>query len=70
MTDLQTHAAEIAEQFSDHLHVTDDEVEERLQRYGSVYGSLQDGGTNGTSQNPTPAPETNSSPSSKASSSG
>jgi chromosome partitioning protein len=41
-----------------------DEVEERLQRYGSVYGSLQDGGSNGTSQNPTPAPDENASPSS------
>lgn len=41
-----------------------DEIEERLQRYGSVYGPLQDGGSNGTSQNPTPAPDENASPSS------
>ena len=46
-----------------------DEVEERLQRYGSVYGSLQNGGANGTSQNATPAPDADASPSSKASSS-
>jgi replication factor A1 len=37
MSDLQTHAAEIAEQFSDHLDVTDDEVEERLRNLVEEY---------------------------------
>jgi len=37
MTDLRTHAAEIAEQFSDHLDVTDDEVEERLRNLVDEY---------------------------------
>ncbi|KAB1197450.1 MULTISPECIES: replication factor A [Haloferax] len=37
MTDLRTHAAEIAEQFSDHLDVSTDEVEERLERLVSEY---------------------------------
>jgi replication factor A1 len=37
MTDLRTHAAEIAEQFSDHLDVTDEEVEERLRNLVEEY---------------------------------
>ena len=37
MSDLRTHAAEIAEQFSDHLDVTDDEVEERLRNLVEEY---------------------------------
>ncbi len=37
MTDLRTHAAEIAEQFSDHLDVSTDDVEERLERLVSEY---------------------------------
>ncbi|KAB1186879.1 MULTISPECIES: replication factor A [Haloferax] len=37
MTDLRTHAAEIAEQFSDHLDVSADEVEERLESLVSEY---------------------------------
>ena len=37
MTDLRTHAAEIADQFSDHLDVSADEVEERLESLVSEY---------------------------------
>jgi replication factor A1 len=37
MTDLQTHAAEIAEQFSDHLDVSEAEVEERLSNLVNEY---------------------------------
>ena len=37
MSDLRTHAAEIAEQFSDHLKVTDDEVEDRLRNLVEEY---------------------------------
>ncbi|AFK18018.1 replication factor A [Haloferax mediterranei ATCC 33500] len=37
MTDLRSHAAEIAEQFSDHLDVSTDEVEERLESLVSEY---------------------------------
>jgi len=37
MSDLRTHAAEIAEQFSDHLDVTEDEIEERLQTLVDEY---------------------------------
>jgi len=37
MTDLQDHAAEIAEQFSDHLDVTEDEVEEKLENLVDEY---------------------------------
>jgi len=37
MSDLRTHAAEIAEQFSDHLEVTDDEVEDRLRNLVEEY---------------------------------
>ncbi|MEF8779165.1 MAG: replication factor A [Haloferacaceae archaeon] len=37
MTDLRQHAAEIAEQFSDHLDVDVDEVEERLDNLVSEY---------------------------------
>ncbi|SEK89782.1 replication factor A [Haloferax larsenii] len=37
MTDLRTHAAEIAEQFSDHLDVSVDDVEERLESLVNEY---------------------------------
>jgi len=37
MSDLRTHAAEIAEQFSDHLDVGEDEVEERLRNLVDEY---------------------------------
>ncbi|SDQ83662.1 replication factor A1 [Halopelagius longus] len=37
MSDLRTHAAEIAEQFSDHLDVDEDDVEERLQNLVDEY---------------------------------
>jgi replication factor A1 len=37
MSDLRTHAAEIAEQFSDHLDVDADDVEERLQNLVDEY---------------------------------
>jgi len=37
MSDLRTHAAEIAEQFSDHLDVEEDEVEERLHNLVEEY---------------------------------
>jgi replication factor A1 len=37
MSDLQTHAAEIAEQFSDHLDVSEAEVEERLSNLVDEY---------------------------------
>lgn len=37
MTDLRTHAAEIADQFSDHLDVSADEVEERLESLVTEY---------------------------------
>jgi len=37
MTDLRTHAAEIAEQFSDHVDVSADEVEERLENLVTEY---------------------------------
>ena len=37
MTELQTHAAEIAEQFSDHVDVTEDEVETKLQQLVEEY---------------------------------
>ncbi|QCJ47052.1 MULTISPECIES: replication factor A [Haloprofundus] len=37
MTDLRTHAAEIAEQFSDHLDVDEDEIEERLDNLVNEY---------------------------------
>ncbi|MFC6725033.1 replication factor A [Halobium palmae] len=37
MTDLRQHAEEIAEQFSDHLDVTPDEVEERLENLVEEY---------------------------------
>ncbi|XVH32962.1 replication factor A [Haloferacaceae archaeon DSL9] len=37
MTDLRTHAAEIAEQFSDHLDVDVDDVEERLENLVNEY---------------------------------
>ncbi|SDL96523.1 replication factor A1 [Halogranum gelatinilyticum] len=37
MTDLRTHAAEIAEQFSDHLDVSVDDVEERLDNLVNEY---------------------------------
>ncbi|MFW6321017.1 MAG: replication factor A [Halohasta sp.] len=37
MTELRTHAAEIAEQFSDHTDVDTDEIEDRLQRLVSEY---------------------------------
>ncbi|MGM0591125.1 MAG: replication factor A [Halobacteriota archaeon] len=37
MTDLRTHAAEIAEQFSDHLDITVDDVEERLDNLVNEY---------------------------------
>jgi replication factor A1 len=37
MTDLRTHAAEIAEQFSDHLDVSEAEVEERLENLVNEY---------------------------------
>ncbi|MFC7204814.1 replication factor A [Haloferax namakaokahaiae] len=37
MTDLQTHAAEIAEQFSDHLDITEEDVEARLEALVSEY---------------------------------
>src|SRR6056297_3337737 len=37
MSDLRTHAAEIAEQFSDHLDVDEDEVEERLENLVEEY---------------------------------
>ncbi|WP_224448018.1 replication factor A [Haloprofundus salilacus] len=37
MTDLRTHAAEIAEQFSDHLDVDEDDIEERLDNLVNEY---------------------------------
>jgi len=37
MSELQTHAAEIAEQFSDHIDVSTDEIEEKLERLVSEY---------------------------------
>jgi replication factor A1 len=37
MTELRTHAAEIAEQFSDHVDVTEDEVETKLQQLVEEY---------------------------------
>ncbi len=37
MTDLQTHAAEIAEQFSDHLDISEEDVEARLEALVSEY---------------------------------
>lgn len=37
MSDLRTHAAEIADQFSDHLDVSADEVEERLESLVTEY---------------------------------
>ena len=37
MSDLRTHAAEIAEQFSDHIEVTEDEVEDRLRNLVEEY---------------------------------
>mgnify|MGYP002760444672 FL=1 len=37
MTDLRTHAAEIAEQFSDHVEVTEDEVETKLRSLVEEY---------------------------------
>lgn len=37
MSDLQTHAAEIVEQFSDHLDITQEEVEERLDTLVNEY---------------------------------
>jgi len=37
MTDLRTHAAEIAAQFSDHIEVSEDEVETKLQTLVSEY---------------------------------
>jgi len=37
MTELRTHAAEIAEQFSDHVDVTEDEVESKLQQLVEEY---------------------------------
>ncbi|MFB6173256.1 MAG: replication factor A, partial [Halobacteriales archaeon] len=37
MADLRTHATEIAEQFSEHLEVTPDEVEERLSNLVNEY---------------------------------
>lgn len=37
MTDLRTHAEEIAEQFSDHLDVSVDEIEERLENIVNEY---------------------------------
>jgi replication factor A1 len=37
MTELRTHAAEIAEQFSDHIDVSTDDVEDRLERLVSEY---------------------------------
>lgn len=37
MTDLRTHAAEIVEQFSDHVEVTEDEVESKLQQLVEEY---------------------------------
>ncbi|MFC7042292.1 replication factor A [Halonotius sp. GCM10025705] len=37
MTELRTHAAEIAEQFSDHVEVTEDEVESKLQQLVEEY---------------------------------
>ena len=37
MTDLRTHAAEIAEQFSDHIDVSEDEIEERLDNLVNEY---------------------------------
>ena len=37
MTDLRTHAAEIAEQFSDHVDVTEDEVETKLRSLVEEY---------------------------------
>ena len=37
MTELRTHAAEITEQFSDHVDVTEDEVESKLQQLVEEY---------------------------------
>jgi len=37
MSELRTHAAEIAEQFSDHVDVTEDEVETKLQQLVEEY---------------------------------
>ncbi|ATW90135.1 replication factor A1 [Halohasta litchfieldiae] len=37
MTELQTHAAEIAEQFSDHIDVSTDEIEARLEQLVTEY---------------------------------
>jgi replication factor A1 len=37
MTELQTHAAEIAEQFSDHIDVSTDEIEQRLEQLVTEY---------------------------------
>ena len=37
MSELQTHAAEIAEQFSDHIDVSTDEIETKLQRLVTEY---------------------------------
>ena len=37
MSELQTHAAEIAEQFSDHIDVSTDEIEQKLQQLVTEY---------------------------------